>query len=345
MPYLLDLPSDLLPLILGQTQWSARRTCRALLDHQSAGRTSLKLWGKDDPRSNKQLAGLLAQLPHLAALHCFDTTQKVRNIRPIAVVGHHLQSLELNSFDDLQDISPISVCSQLSSLKIRRTDSVQAQKGVFYAICFRFDLRPLSSCELLTEVDLSGVQPRCPRSLSDLSPLAVCVRIKSLHFRDYTGIIEASPLSSLVELTSLRLGGSLQNIGALAACTRLADLRLITVNGNPPLAPLALCQQLTSLYICSECNGADLLPLAKCARLTQLTLTCLRLTDVSALQNFPWLHSLTLRWCGNLIDISPLSHCKMLGSLVVSGCVAVSEESISTLKAVRPGLSVRRCPL
>ena len=46
-PQLLDLPNDLLPLILGHSQWSARRTCRALLDLQSVGCTSLKLrWGE-----------------------------------------------------------------------------------------------------------------------------------------------------------------------------------------------------------------------------------------------------------------------------------------------------------
>ena len=116
----LDLPNDLLSLILGQTQWSARPTCLALLDHQNAGRTSLKLrWGKDDPESTEQLAGLLAQLPCLEALECVDTAGTVRDVGPIAAVGHHLLSLELTDFLQLEDLAPIGICSQLLSLKIR----------------------------------------------------------------------------------------------------------------------------------------------------------------------------------------------------------------------------------
>ena len=215
---LLDLPCDMLSLILGQTQWTARRTCRALLDHQSAGRTSLELkWGKDDPDSREQLAGLLAQLPRLAALQCFDTAHQVRSISPIAVVGHHLQSLELSDFLYLEDFSPICVCSRLSSLKISKTEPYRAYPHVV-------DLQPLSSCKLLTDVDLSGCYP----SLCDLVPLAACVRIKSLHFSDHTSVRDLSPLSSLVEMTSLRLGSKhLQHIDALATCTRLTDLRLV----------------------------------------------------------------------------------------------------------------------
>ena len=85
------------------------------------------------------------------------------------------------------------------------------------------DLRPLSSCTLLIEVDLSG----CP-CLSDLSPLAACVRVKSLKLSDETCVSDLSPLSGLVELTSLHLGSPyLPPVDVLAAaCTRLTDLQL-----------------------------------------------------------------------------------------------------------------------
>ena len=270
MSDLLDLPSDLLPLILGRTQWSARRTCRSLLNHQSAGRTSFKLrWGRedpipddpndddlDDPNSSEKVAGLLAQMQLLVTLECIDVTGRIRNISPIAAVGCHLCSLELANFSQLGDFSPIGECLQLLSLKISGTWPRATHHNVV-------DLRLQSSCKLLTDVDLRG----CHGSLSDLSPLAACVRIQSLHFSDRLLVADLSPLSSLVELTSLRLGSPrlLQHIDPLAACNRLKELRLVVYNQNPPLRPLASCQQLRSVFIISSCNGADLLPLAMCA--------------------------------------------------------------------------------
>ena len=82
-PQLLDLPSDLLPLILGPTQWSARRSCRAFLHYQSVGRTSLKLsWGKDDPDNREQLAGLLARkLCGHRGRGCLAASTQHRNVR------------------------------------------------------------------------------------------------------------------------------------------------------------------------------------------------------------------------------------------------------------------------
>ena len=332
---LLDLPSDLLPLIIGQTRWSARRTCRALLDYQNAGRTSLKLrWGKDDPASSERLAGLLVQLPRLAALQCVDTTRRVCDISPIAAVGHHLQSLELYNFSELEDISPIGTCSQLSSLKISGTMSDIAHPRIV-------DLCPLSSCKLLTQVDLS----ECHYLLSDLGPLAECVHIKSLHLSYLTSVSDLSPLSSLVDLTTLRMGSlRLQHIDALAACSRLTNLTLATFDRNPPLTPLASCQQLRSLCICSSCIGADLLPLMQCALLTELSLVgCDRLSDVTSLQNLPELRVLRLSHCPAMADISPLSHCKALQRLVIVQC-RVSDKSIRILKAARPTLSISTRP-
>ena len=334
-PQLLDLPIDVLPLILGQTQWSARRTCRAFLDHQSAGRTSLKLrWGKDDPGSSEQLAGLLAQLPRLVALQCVDTTRRVRDISPIAAVGHRLQSLELCDFLLLEDISSVGLCAQLSSFKIS-TIEVLADSSLV-------DLRPLSSCKRLTDVDLSG----CVR-LFNLSPLAACVRITSLKFSDTTDVSDLSPLSILVELMSLHLGSRCpHHIDALAACTKLTELGLLVYNTNPPpLTPLTSCRRLSTLYLCSSCNGADLLPLAQCPLLAELTLYfCTDLSDVGVLQKLLRLQSLRLFGCFALRDISPLSHCMMLQNLCIghwdASLIKGFLKSIRALKAAKPKLSV-----
>ena len=196
---MLDLPTDLLSLILGQTQWSARRTCRALLDHQSAGRTSFRLrWGTHDLDSSKKLTGLLAQLPRLEALECIDTEEHVRDIGTVVAAGRHPLSLELCNFLRRDDISPIGGCSQLLSLKVR-VDDANPARVIDYV-----DLRPLSACTLLTDADLQ----RFPLVRgSDLSPLVACTHLELLHFADYSGVTDASPLSSHVELASLRLGG------------------------------------------------------------------------------------------------------------------------------------------
>ena len=247
------------------------------------------------------------------------------------VFGHHLQSLELSDFSQLDELSPISSCSQLTRLKVR--SFFPTRRGL-QAI----DLRPLSSCKLLTDVDLHG----CRCSLSDLSPLAACVHIKSLCFSSATRICDVSPLSSLVQLTYLHLGSpNLRQMDALAACTRLTTLKLITYYENPPLTPLASCQRLRSLYLRSfGWNGDDLLPLAKCSSLEELTLEyCHNLSDVGALQELPRLHSLKIWGCGWLTDVSPLSHCMKLRSLVVGGC-RVGEKSISALRTAKPELSV-----
>ena len=176
---------------------------------------------------------------------------------------------------------------QLASLKIRAT-----RKNPFSSLPY-VDLRPLSLCKQLTEVDL-GFLSGC--DLVDLGPLAACVYIRSLYLSDKAMVSNLSPLSTLVELTSLYL--------------RSYDR-----------------------------NGAGLLPLAQCSILEELTLCCRRLSDVGALQELPRLRVLVLKDCPSLVDISPLSHCILLNSLTIT-CCGVSEESISALKAAKPGLSV-----
>ena len=182
-----------------------------------------------------------------------------------------------------------------------------------------------------------------PGSLSGLSTLAACVRIKSLHLPNDTFITDLSPLSSLVELTSLRLGSKLlQHIDALAKCTQLAELRLFIYSNNPHLMPLASCQHLRSLLLSSDLNGDDLLPLVKCPLLSELALRCCgRLSDIGALPKLPRLHYLTLWGCRALTDISPLSNCMMLPRLFIGRC-GISEDSISAMKAAKPGLFVTK---
>ena len=84
-----------------------------------------------------------------------------------------------------------------------------------------------------------------------------------------------------------------------------------------------------------------MLPLAKCSLLAELSLQSVRLSDVCVLQKLPRLTSLTLAWCTALADISPLSRCAVLRSLVIGHC-RVSEESICALKAATPQLSVTK---
>ena len=250
-------------------------------------------------------------MPCLAALQCIGTSNQVRDIGPVAAADPHLQSLELSDFSFPMNIAPIGTCSHLLSLKISSTNIFHDDRGID-------NLLPLSSCKLLTDVDLSG----CSSSLSDLSLLAPCVHIKSLRLSDSTSVSNLSPMSSLVELTSLRLRSDLlQNLDALAACAQLADLSLAMFNINPSLGPLASCQLLRLVCISfASYNGADFLPLAKCSLLAELNLRyCRQLTDICELQKLPRLRALELVRCRALADISPLSTCAMLQRLAIDG--------------------------
>ena len=104
--------------------------------------------------------------------------------------------VELPDFLWLEGTSPIGVCFQWCMFSVlehkNRRDQVKYNRPRV------IDLRPLSQCKPLTDVDITG----CSISSHDHIPLAACAHIKSLNFSEYTRVSDLSPLSSLVERTS-----------------------------------------------------------------------------------------------------------------------------------------------
>jgi internalin A len=85
-----------------------------------------------------------------------------------------LQSLDLNEYAYLRDLSPLAILTSLQSLSLSRCG-------------FSGDLSPLAALTSLQQLDLSGC-----RQLSDLSPLA---RLTSLQQLDLAWCKQLSDLS------------------------------------------------------------------------------------------------------------------------------------------------------
>ena len=165
-----------------------------------------------------------------------------------------LVELHLSCCEELRNLSPLTACVSLSSLKVyecRRVKSVS----------------PLAACIQLRDLRLSG----CGK-ITSLKPIAACAKLVCLQLIGCSRIKSLAPLSACRVLEELRLGecNSLASLEPLQACTALQRLNLSGLAKPMNLASLAACPSLQRLGLYECCSSMDLAPLLSCFQLEQL---------------------------------------------------------------------------
>jgi Leucine Rich repeats (2 copies) len=141
--------------------------------------------------------------------------------------------------------------------------------------------------------------------IRDISPLSSLVNLTSLDLQ-YSLIRDISPLSSLVNLTSLNLWhNSITDISPLSSLVNLTSLDLHYNGRITDISPLSSLVNLTSLDL--KQNGiTDISPLSSLVNLKKLDLSLSEITDISPLSSLVNLTYLNLNY-NQITDISPLS--------------------------------------
>lgn len=210
---------------------------------------------------------------------------------------------------------------------------------------------------------------RAARGLTDVSPLACCLRLETLNLygppngqqlghdqlaalaltwldlrrcgdeavRGMRTWADPSRSAAAWSLTSLNMQGTPltdADVAALSGLGRLKELDLSLCKRLSSTQPLAGCASLATLTLTGCLALVDVNGLADCSLLESLYLTgCTALCDVSPLEGCPALRMLNVGHCTKLVDASALGHCASLETLNLR-CSGVN------IVPCRPGLRI-----
>lgn len=225
-------------------------------------------------------------------------------------------SIDQTNIDKL-DLSPLSSCTNLKSLKMHFNHKLQS-----------LDLTPLSSCTNLTDLTIRGTSLK----QLNLGPLSSCLNLKHLS------VIENPKLLSLdlagcpnLDLLSILQHESLKTLDLipLSSCINLGALQISdTPLQKLDLSPLSNCfnLQLLEINLCWDLEWLDLRPLLFCNNLKTLELSVKSFTSDSILslhplilekmQTDPWAHEFeSSHFVESIVNTYGWSHLKNLYSL------------------------------
>ena len=202
------------------------------------------------------------------------------------------------SLDDLKD------CPNLTRLTIY-SGSYFWDYEEPYEECERKDtITDVSFLSGLTKLKYLKLCGHC--KIADYSPLSNLVNLTTLEVSH--GLFnDLSPLSNLANLTHLDLNtNSIINLSPISGLVNLTTLNL-NENRIVDLSPISGLVNLTTLNLTSTRNVViDLSPLSELAQLTHLDLSGNQITDISPLSELAQLTHLVMGWC-QVTDLSPLS--------------------------------------
>jgi internalin A len=212
-----------------------------------------------------------------------------------------IKSLEITDCEDLIDIRPLSKCTALIELDLSDSYNVQ-------------NIRPLTHCLLLAKLNFTGL------SGVEISPLSHCISLTDLNMNEcyWTDNGVPSALDSLSKCTKLKkldigiLWPMVQDISALSGLSSLTDLNACT------LADVSVLSKLTSLENLSFIDAVnDISVLSTLKSLKTLSIASEVLQDISPLSSLTALKTLELL-TDHITNILPLKECKSLNKLILS---------------------------
>ncbi len=169
------------------------------------------------------------------------------------------------------------------------------------------NLTGLEAATNLTRLNLWG------NSISDVSPLTNLINLTSLHLGYNPPLSDISPLADLTNLTWLYLPyNPISDVSPLANLTNLTGLDLSWNNALSDISSLANLTNLTFLEL-RHTSVSDLSPLANLTSLTGLYLPNTNISDISSLANLINLTATDLS-SNTISDLSPLIENAGLGN-------------------------------
>jgi hypothetical protein len=257
---------------------------------------------------------------------CFGFQYKLNDENLKNIVNFkNLTDLDLNSCNQIEDISPLQSLINLTYLDLSSCEKIK-------------NISPLQSLINLTYLNLSACN-----QIEDISALKDLTNLKELHLSSCNQIEDISSLKDLTNLKELHLSWC-KKLADISPLQGLINLRLLYLRYCENIKDISSLQNLKNLEelnlrYCK--NIKDISPLKNLKNLNELFLErCEEIADISPLQNLKNLKKLYLRYCKNIKDISPLQELKNLNELYLEGCQQIGDEDIKSLE--REGLTIER---
>ena len=204
------------------------------------------------------------------------------------------------------------------------------------------DLSVLANCPKLQSLHVQG----CPE-LNDLSGLANCTNLQNLHVQACPKVKDLSGLANCPKLQTLNLSGN-PEVNDLSILENCPNLQSLNVHGCPKLKDLSglvNCPNLQTLNLSGSPEVNDLSVLVNCPNLQTLSVQgCPKLKELSVLENCRNLQSLHVQGCPEVNDLSVLANCTNLKTLSVQGCPEVNDLSVLANCPKLQSLHVQGCP-
>lgn len=226
------------------------------------------------------------------------------------------------------------VSNRISSVNIHGTqiDSMGSFITLENTALSASDLREFAGMERLTSLTLEGCDfPDGADALSDLP-----ISVRTLKFRNCTGITDYSFISKIAQITSLELNGCNLSDADLASIDftglYLRDLWIENNSDITDLTPIISCTGLTDVRL-SGCSVTSLAPLAKMEGLACVTADGNKLTDLEGLRDKEDLKEIR---CDNnqLKDLDELVSSYRLQKISAAGNSLESADGLSSCTAL-----------
>lgn len=282
---------------------------------------------------------VLHHLPHLASLsiECNPDPQQLLHMMDLQRLAcmPTLSVLRLDQFPTIDCASLVSPRrNSLTALIIRGCTQMEnttclGELNGIQNLTLRYSSR-LPSVSFLVHLSASLTCLDLNHSLAanvDLTPLEGLIQLNSLSLQATNNNI--SSVGKLTALQHLNLNSSaLSDLNPLSTLIHLKSLNLDWCVLVSDITPLAHLSSLTSLRL-KQCWGiTNLDGINTAVHLQELHLTgCAAITDISPLRLCNMLTKLCLGFCTGITDISPLSSCQALRKLLLCGCTGVTDLS------------------
>eukprot|EP00123_Amoebidium_parasiticum_P020063 comp41014_c0_seq1/m.47431 comp41014_c0_seq1/g.47431 ORF comp41014_c0_seq1/g.47431 comp41014_c0_seq1/m.47431 type:complete len:489 (-) comp41014_c0_seq1:19-1485(-) len=323
----------------GLTSWAA-----------NVSQVGLTLWRPDSKHEGKVLKPLAKRVKELclfvvgmnvgeAALVDVGGGLKMLRLRGwglrgLEAVGRycvHLQKLDI-SHTQVVDLSPVGALTFLTELQ---AVGIRAQTLVGLRGCKRLQKLRVSSMDLesaegleclgetLTDVCLANCF-----SLTDISALGECNRLKVLSLHRCMGLLSIVPLMECTSLKHIDLGECIfvRDASVLGACTSLTHVSVRRCRYMRDVGFLSHLPRLVSADI-SHMDVADMSGLSSCTVLTSLDASYTDVDSVQPLSECRMLVGLDVSGTG-VLDLSPLANCGAMECLALDRCVGVRNISV-----------------
>ncbi len=267
------------------------------------------------------------------------------DLKKLAPLADIIVSMEIDSSEDITDLSPLSSLTGLTKLKINRLKNVTTMEPLAALVNMKeLEIRQTEYPDIKFVSGMNELESLVffmqPKEFSDISPLEGKTSLKTLHF--YSCPIEdISVLAGLTGLEDLSLYmTAVKDLEPIGGLTGLKKLSLYAVKA-PDMTPVGNLTNLEYIWIYAT-KFDDYSPLAKLVNMVDFNAGLSALDTLEYLVHMPKLKFVRLL-NEDIQDFTPLADCPTLETANLEGVKGVVDLNVFKDHKKLVNLFLRSC--